>query len=122
MGTRKPLRIGSPHSSCGDPVNCVTGNPTDPDRPVDRWAWRRVELTRAYNSQAAAAGEHGAFGYGWTSSFSDHVVVNETAKTAVVHQADGSTVNFTENRRRYIHRAGVDAGHPERYREARATP
>ncbi len=55
-----------------------------------------LNLTRTYNSQAAAAGEHGIFGYGWTSSFSDHLVVNKTSKVATLYQANGSTVPFTE--------------------------
>jgi RHS repeat-associated protein len=84
-------------SKCGDPVTCATGNFFESQTDLSIGG-RGVglNLTRAYNSQAAAAGEHGAFGYGWTSSFSDHVVVNETAKTAVVHQADGQLINFTK--------------------------
>ena len=55
-----------------------------------------LDLTRYYNSQAGAAEEHGVFGYGWTSSFSDHLVVNKTSKITTLHQANGSTVPFTE--------------------------
>jgi RHS repeat-associated protein len=55
-----------------------------------------LDLTRTYNSQAAAEGIKGAFGYGWTSSFSDHLVVNKTSKVTTLYQAEGSTVPFTE--------------------------
>lgn len=96
-GAENPSSPGHPHSTCGDPVDCATGNysETQTDLAV---GGRGVglDLTRTYNSQAAAAGEHGPFGYGWTSSFSDGLVVEKTAKTAVVHQANGSTVPFTE--------------------------
>ncbi len=80
---------------CGDPVDCVTGNFYESQSDISI-SGRGVglELTRYYNSQAAAAGEHGPLGYGWTSSFSDHVVYGESAKTATVVQADGSTVIF----------------------------
>ncbi len=57
-----------------------------------------LDLTRTYNSQAAvAAGSPGPFGYGWTSSFSEHLVVEKTAHKATLYQATGSTVVFTES-------------------------
>jgi RHS repeat-associated protein len=96
-GAENPSSPGHPHSTCGDPVDCATGN--DTETQTDLAVGGRgvgLDLTRTYNSQAGAAGEHGAFGYGWTSSFSDSLTVEKTAKTAVVHQANGSTVPFTE--------------------------
>ncbi|MGH2854111.1 MAG: DUF6531 domain-containing protein [Solirubrobacteraceae bacterium] len=55
-----------------------------------------LDLTRTYNSQAAADGTHGVFGYGWSSSFSDRLVVELEQKRATLVQADGSTVPFAE--------------------------
>jgi len=55
-----------------------------------------LDLTRTYNSQAAALGVHGAFGYGWSSSFSDHLVLEPSVHRATLVQADGSHVPFTE--------------------------
>jgi RHS repeat-associated protein len=84
-------------SKCGDPVTCATGNFTETQ--TDFAIGGRgigLDLTRTYNSQAAAAGEHGAFGYGWTSSFSDHLVVNKTSKVTTLYKADGATVEFDE--------------------------
>ncbi len=88
---------GQNHSECGDPVSCATGNfsETQTDFAI---AGRGVglDLTRTYNSQAGAEEIKGAFGYGWNSSFSDHLVVNKTSKVTTLHQANGSTVPFTE--------------------------
>jgi RHS repeat-associated protein len=83
------------HSCTGDPVNCATGNLAESQ--TDFTVGGRgvpLALTRTYNAQSAAAGKHGAFGYGWTSSFSDHLEINPEAKTVTVVQANGSTVTF----------------------------
>ena len=97
-GSENPSVVDHTRSECGDPVTCATGNfsETQTDLAV---GGRGVglDLTRSYNSQAGAAGEHGPFGYGWTSSFSDHVVAEKEAKSVVVHQANGSTVPFSES-------------------------
>ncbi len=96
-GPENPSAIGSPRSSCGDPVNCVTGNATETQTDLSIGG-RGVglDLTRSYNSQAGASGEHGAFGYGWNGSFSDHLLVNEATKVVTLYQANGSTVPFGE--------------------------
>ena len=96
-GTENPSTPGRPHATCGDPVSCATGNyaETQTDFAI---GGRGVglDLARTYNSQAGAEGVKGAFGYGWTSSFSDHLVVEKASKKAVLHQADGATVTFAE--------------------------
>ncbi|HKT83978.1 MAG TPA: RHS repeat-associated core domain-containing protein [Solirubrobacterales bacterium] len=54
-----------------------------------------LELTRYYNSQlAATAKSPGAFGYGWTSTYSATLTVDEKAETATVRNDNGSTVVF----------------------------
>ena len=86
-----------PNAKCGDPVSCATGNYTE--TATDFSIGGRgvgLDLTRTYNSQAAAEGVKGVFGYGWTSSFSDYLVVNKETKTTTLHQANGSTVPFAE--------------------------
>ncbi|MGH2853538.1 MAG: DUF6531 domain-containing protein [Solirubrobacteraceae bacterium] len=83
---------------CGEGVDCATGNFSQSQTDLSVGG-RGVglDLTRTYNSQAAvAATEHGMFGYGWTSSFSDHLVVEKANKKAILFQAEGSTVPFTE--------------------------
>ncbi len=83
--------------SKGDPVNCQTGNfyETQTDIAV---GGRGVglELTRTYNAQAAAAEELGMFGYGWASSYSEHLTFDSEAHTVTVVQEEGATVTFTE--------------------------
>jgi RHS repeat-associated protein len=96
-GAENPSAPSEPHPTCGDPVSCATGNYSEAQ--TDFAIGGRgvgLALTRTYNSQAAAEGVKGAFGYGWTSSFSDHLVVNKTSKVTTLHQANGSTVPFTE--------------------------
>ena len=82
---------------CGEGVDCATGNlsETQTDFAI---GGRGVglDLTRTYNSQAAAKGVLGIFGYGWSNSFGDHLVVEEATKKTVLYQANGSTVPFAE--------------------------
>ncbi len=98
-GSENPSVSGSqPHATCGrKPVSCATGN--DSESQTDFAIGGRgvgLDLVRTYNSQAATEGAKGIFGYGWTSSFSDHLVIEKAAKTVASHQADGGTVTFTE--------------------------
>jgi len=82
----------------GHPVNCATGNQvvTQADLAVGGRG-PALALSRTYNSQLAVSeSTPGSFGYGWTSSYSAHLVVNTEAKTATVHQDNGSTVPFRE--------------------------
>ncbi len=98
LGPGNPNDPNHPPFCKGDPVNCATGNlsETQTDLAV---GGRGVglDLTRTYNSQAAAGGEHGPFGYGWSSTFGDHLVISVPAKTVTVDQANGSTVLFKGN-------------------------
>ncbi|HEY1687933.1 MAG TPA: DUF6531 domain-containing protein [Solirubrobacteraceae bacterium] len=84
-------------ATCGDPVECLTGNLYESQADIAvGGSGVGLELTRSYNAQAAAAGEHGSFGYGWSSSFSDHLVANPGEHSITVVQANGSTVSFIE--------------------------
>jgi YD repeat-containing protein len=96
-GGGETLAPGQAQAKCGDPVSCATGNYSETQTDI-AVGGRGVglNLTRTYNSQAGAEGSKGAFGYGWTSSFSDHLVVNKTSKVTTLYQANGSTVPFTE--------------------------
>jgi RHS repeat-associated protein len=80
-----------------DPVNCATGNfyETQTDLAV---GGRGVglNLTRTYNSMAAAEGTTGIFGHGWSNSFGDHVVAEKEAVT--VYHGNGSAVPFKETK------------------------
>jgi YD repeat-containing protein len=84
---------------CGESesVGCQTGNYSQTQTDfVIGGRGVGLGLSRTYNSQAAAAGEHGIFGYGWTSSFSDHLVVESSSHRATLVESDGSTITFAE--------------------------
>ena len=80
----------------GDPVNCATGNEVESQTDLSiAGRGPGLRLTRTYNSQLAATqSAPGPFGYGWTGPYSAHLVINEEAETATVHQDNGSTVTF----------------------------
>lgn len=96
-GPGNPSTPGHPCPVCGEPVVAATGDlvETQTDLTV---GGRGVGLglTRTYNSQAGAEGAKGIFGYGWSSSFSDHLALEKETSKVTLHQADGSTVAFTE--------------------------
>lgn len=80
-------------SKCADPVDCATGNFSESQ--VDIAIGGRgigLSLVRTYSAQAAATA--GAFGYGWTASFSDRLVFEEEGKKITLLGADGSAVQF----------------------------
>jgi RHS repeat-associated protein len=94
-GAENPSALGRQQATCGKPVSCATGN--ESFSQTDLTVGGRgvgLDLVRTYNSQAGAEGSKGVFGYGWSSSFSDHLSI-ETTK-ATLHQAHGATVAFTE--------------------------
>ncbi len=108
-GSENPSAPGqAPLPGCGDPVDCATGNFSEAQTDL-AVGGRGVGLvwTRYYNSQAAtAANTKGMFGYGWSSSFSDHLVIEKASTEkpvakAVLYQEDGSTVPFSESGGKY---------------------
>jgi RHS repeat-associated protein len=98
FGGSASIEPGQICSCSEDPVLLATGDllETQTDLTV---GGRGVplDLTRTYNSQAAMAGIKGIFGYGWSSSFEDGLVVDKEHHTAAVHRADGGTIVFTES-------------------------
>jgi RHS repeat-associated protein len=82
---------------CGDPVNCVTGNfyETYTDLHVPGLNGG-LTFMRSYNSQVAANGTHGPFGYGWSFEFGESLSLDPSGQSATVTNADGSTVTFTK--------------------------
>jgi YD repeat-containing protein len=95
-GGKNPSAPGRPCPVCGEPVTVATGNlsETQTDLAIGRRSVG-LDLTRTYNSQAAAEGTKGPFGYGWSSSFSDRLFA-VPGKEATLTQGNGSTVTFTE--------------------------
>jgi RHS repeat-associated protein len=85
-------------SKCGDPVDCATGDFSESQ--TDLFVGGRgvvLEMTRAYSAQAAAAASSsGAFGYGWSGSFSERLTIEGSGEKATLVQADGNTIPFTK--------------------------
>lgn len=85
--------------SCGDPVECATGNyyETDTDLAIPGLNGG-LTFARSYNSQAAASATGpGALGYGLSFWFGDSLRVDPSSGNAVVTGAAGNTVRFYAN-------------------------
>jgi RHS repeat-associated protein len=96
-GGSNPSAPTHPCPVCGEPVAVATGNLSETQTDLSIGGLGvGLNLVRTYNSQAAAASTKGAFGFGWSSSFSDHLTVEEASKKATLVQANGSTVAFGE--------------------------
>ena len=96
LGLANPGEPNHVRVCAGDPVNCATGNLVESQTDLSV-SGRGVTLTftRTYNAQAAVTQTSpGLLGYGWSTSFSDHLTLNPTGKTVTVVQANGSTVRF----------------------------
>jgi RHS repeat-associated protein len=99
-----PSNPGKPeHSHCqiGKPVNCATGDETETQTDLSVGGrGPGLKLRRTYNSQLAAKQTAaGPFGYGWTGSYSAHIIFGHTCEscateTATVYQDNGSTIYY----------------------------
>ncbi|HEX5525990.1 MAG TPA: RHS repeat-associated core domain-containing protein [Solirubrobacterales bacterium] len=113
--TTGSLKIVRPLSAAGsdhighecyvaDPVNCATGDLAESQ--TDFQIGGRgigLVLTRTYSAQAAAvATSAGAFGYGWASSFGEHLTSAEGGKKVTLTEARGGTVTFTQSGSSYV--------------------
>ncbi len=88
----------------GHPVDCATGNQVETQTDLSVGGrGLGLAMTRTYNSLSAATqteqgAKPGPFGYGWTGSYSAHVVFahfcETCAETASVYQDNGSTTLF----------------------------
>lgn len=85
-----------PVVNCGDPVNCATGNFWE--RFTDFSIGGRgvgLNLTRTYNAQDAVyASAPGAFGYGWSATFREHLTINSALDEITVHHSNGASAFF----------------------------
>jgi RHS repeat-associated protein len=82
----------------GDPIDVATGNLSEEQADIPALGGRgpALKVVRSYNSQLAATqAEGGPFGFGWTGPYNAYLVIDEKAKTATVHQDNGSTTDFT---------------------------
>lgn len=81
-----------------DPVDCATGDLAEAQTDL-QIGGRGIGLvlTRTYSAQAAAAGTLGPFGYGWASSYGEHLSSEEEGKKVTLTEARGGTVPFTQS-------------------------
>jgi RHS repeat-associated protein len=101
LDVRRPVAIGHKQQfgkrcHTGDPVECATGNLVETQSDI-LIGGRGVGLSliRFYSAQtAAAASSPGAFGYGWTSSFSDSLQVEGGGEAVTLTQSNGSMIPF----------------------------
>ena len=96
-----PATTPKPTIGCGDPVNPATGNLSLAATDV-AIAGRgpALEVARTYNAQAAAAGEAGRFGAGWSDAYGARIETGPK-KQVTVHLGTGATVPFTARGRRF---------------------
>lgn len=95
-GAGNPAEPNVIRSFEGNQINLATGNLVQAQTDLTTGGrGPGLELTRYYNSRlAASAKSAGAFGFGWTSTYSANLVVNEAAETVTVRNDNGSTALF----------------------------
>jgi RHS repeat-associated protein len=98
-GGGNPAAPDIPHCQFAGSVGCASGDMTQSQTDLSATGLGGgLTLTRSYDSQAAdTATSPGIFGYGWTASYEDSLVIDEQAGTATVDQSDGSQTPFTIN-------------------------
>lgn len=94
--TARTNKFGN-RSCSGDPVECATGDFIESQTDIAIGGLGLgLLLTRTYSAQSAAvATSPGAFGYGWASSFSDRLAIEEGGAKVTVVRGDGATIPFT---------------------------
>ncbi|HEY0392121.1 MAG TPA: RHS repeat-associated core domain-containing protein [Solirubrobacterales bacterium] len=95
-GSGNPAEPNVIRSFEGAQINLATGNLVETQTDLTTGGRKpALGLSRYYNSQlAVGAKTPGPFGYGWTSSYSANLVVDEKADTVTVRNDNGSTVVF----------------------------
>ncbi|MEE8391332.1 MAG: DUF6531 domain-containing protein, partial [Anaerolineae bacterium] len=78
-----------------------------------------LQLARSYNSLAAANGEQGAFGPGWTHSYETRVISKTGGMTVTVVEGDGARHVYTLNLSKPCATAACYDSPPGLYRELR---
>lgn len=81
-----------------------------------------LQLARSYNSLAAANGEQGAFGPGWTHSYETQVISKTGGMTVTVVEGDGARHVYTLNLSKPCATAACYDSPPGLYRELRVIP
>ncbi|HEX5990156.1 MAG TPA: DUF6531 domain-containing protein [Solirubrobacterales bacterium] len=109
QGTQNPATPNNPQCIKGAPINCATGNQTEEQTDLALGGrGPALHLTRTYNSEAAAEGKSGVWGYGWSGPYSAHLEFGEAGAITVV-QENGAGAVFSLIEGKYIPGAWVQA-------------
>ena len=95
-----PAIPNNPQCTRGAPINCATGNQTE--EQTDFALGGRgpaLHVTRTYNSEAAAEGKTGVWGYGWSGPYSARLEFGEAGAVTVVQEnGAGAVFNLVEGK------------------------
>jgi RHS repeat-associated protein len=77
-GDGNPAQLTNTDCMAGDPVNCATGDLVESQEDLSVGGrGPGLAARRTYNSQLAAVGGEGSFGWGWTSAYEDKIEITE---------------------------------------------
>ena len=111
-GTKNTSAPPVSNSQCitGQPVNCATGNQSEEqtDLALDGRG-PALHITRTYNSEAAAEGKTGVWGYGWSGPYSAHLEFNKESGAVTVVQENGATAFFALFEGKYVPGAWIQS-------------
>lgn len=109
QGTNNPATPNNPQCTRGAPINCATGNQTEEQTDLALGGrGPALHVTRTYNSEAAAEGKTGVWGYGWSGPYSAHLEFGEAGAVTVV-QENGAGAVFSLIEGKYTPGAWVQA-------------
>ncbi|HXS34631.1 MAG TPA: DUF6531 domain-containing protein [Solirubrobacterales bacterium] len=92
-----------PQCIVGEPVNCATGNQTEEQTDlILAGRGPALHVTRTFNSQVAAEGKLGPWGFGWSGPYSSHLEFNKESGAVTVVQENGAKVTFLLEGGKYV--------------------
>jgi RHS repeat-associated protein len=95
-----PAIPNNPQCTRGAPINCATGNQTEEQTDLAlNGRGPALHVTRTYNSEAAAEGKTGVWGYGWSGPYSARLEFGEAGAVTVVQEnGAGAVFNLVEGK------------------------
>jgi RHS repeat-associated protein len=109
QGTNNPAIPNNPQCTRGAPINCATGNQTEEQTDLAlSGRGPALHVTRTYNSEAAAEGKTGVWGFGWSGPYSARLEFGEAGAVTVV-QENGAGAVFSLLEGKYTPGAWVQA-------------
>jgi RHS repeat-associated protein len=95
-----PAIPNNPQCTRGAPINCATGNQTEEQTDLALGGrGPALHVTRTYNSEVAAEGKTGVWGYGWSGPYSARLEFGEAGAVTVVQEnGAGAVFNLVEGK------------------------